>query len=558
MSYREYLPPAPLLVGYDPYLDLPSDHLARFVESVVEQSITIVTNDGEPGQPKFDLRLLLKVLLYGYLTGVRSSRQMERLCDESLAYLFLSRGDTPSYRTLCSTRVKYAGLLEEVWTCLLAVAAEHGITRCGKIVLDSSKWRANASPDAVVKAADFVALQAELTRILKEAEVVDRREDQEDAGGTTRLGTPIKPDQMRDIVRRVRAAQAEQSKVKSAGEAGAGPAGEAGAGPAGEAGAGPAGEAGAGPAGEAPLTADPKLEMSSKLPASADKPVVITRKMFGVIEAALDALKSAQEEGLKHLCLTDPDARMMPEGREKRIRECHSFEVAVDQGLLVVAQTTSQGSDNSRLMPIIDAARPFEPEGIKAVDADSGYWRGDDVASLVASGIDTCIPDSHTACDLHRALPVGTTKERVFSKVPMIYDPQADTYSCPEGNILKLLRTTTNHGQEVKEYRATDLCTDCPLAAVCLQQKTAKRRHLEKAVRSEQIQAVLDRFNEPEHRKRYRRRGDCVETVFGFIRSVLGITRWQLRGSDRVAAEGKLIACAYQIRKIHSKIRAAT
>jgi len=467
---------------------------------------------------------------------------MERLCDESLAYLFLSRGDTPSYRTLCSTRVKYAGLLEEVWTCLLAVAAEHGITRCGKIVLDSSKWRANASPDAVVKAADFVALQAELTRILKEAEVVDRREDQEDAGGTTRLGTPIKPDQMRDIVRRVRAAQAEQSKVKSAGEAGAGP----------------AGEAGAGPAGEAPLTADPKLEMSSKLPASADKPVVITRKMFGVIEAALDALKSAQEEGLKHLCLTDPDARMMPEGREKRIRECHSFEVAVDQGLLVVAQTTSQGSDNSRLMPIIDAARPFEPEGIKAVDADSGYWRGDDVASLVASGIDTCIPDSHTACDLHRALPVGTTKERVFSKVPMIYDPQADTYSCPEGNILKLLRTTTNHGQEVKEYRATDLCTDCPLAAVCLQQKTAKRRHLEKAVRSEQIQAVLDRFNEPEHRKRYRRRGDCVETVFGFIRSVLGITRWQLRGSDRVAAEGKLIACAYQIRKIHSKIRAAT
>jgi len=46
MSYREYLPPAPLLVGYDPYLDLPSDHLARFVESVVEQSIT-----GNPDSP---------------------------------------------------------------------------------------------------------------------------------------------------------------------------------------------------------------------------------------------------------------------------------------------------------------------------------------------------------------------------------------------------------------------------------------------------------------------------------------------------------------------------
>ena len=50
-----------------------------------------------------------------------------------------------------------------------------------------------------------------------------------------------------------------------------------------------------------------------------------------------------------------------------------------------------------------------------------------------------------------------------------------------------------------------------------------------------QDEAARERFNEPEHRERYRERGHAVETVFGFVRGTLGFTRWALRGSVRVA-----------------------
>ena len=121
-DYREHAPPTPLLVGYDPCVDLPPDHLARFVEMIVEECARPLEKPGGKGQPQYDPRLLLKVLVYAYATGVRSSRTMERLCHESLPYLFLTRGDAPSYRTLCNARLDYRSDLEEVWTAMFATA----------------------------------------------------------------------------------------------------------------------------------------------------------------------------------------------------------------------------------------------------------------------------------------------------------------------------------------------------------------------------------------------------------------------------------------------------
>lgn len=567
MSLRDYAPPAPLLVGYDPFYYLPSDHLSRLVEGVVEETVSVTTYDGRAGQPGFDLRLLVKVLVYAYATGIRSSRQMERLCEESLPYLFLTRGDTPSYRTLCKARKESADVLEDVWTGLFVVAKQHGLKRCGKLIIDSSKFLADASPEAVVRADEYTALAEEFKRILAEAEVVDRKEEEDGGIAGTRLGKTVERDQMRDILRRVRAERRAQARQKSAGsttkaaeepEAATTKAAEEPEAATTKPTAGTEATTTETEAAATEMAMEPdaaKVEASTQPVTTAPpaKPVQISRQMSGRIVAALGAIKAAEKAGLKHLCLTDPDARMMGEGRLKRIKECHAFEVAVDQGLLVAAETTTQ-SDNQRLIPLVEAAGLCEPDGVNAVDADSGYWRGDDVVSLETKGIDTCIPDSHTACDLHRSQPIGTTKDKMFSKVPMTYDPQTDTYHCPKDNVLVLIRTSTPHGQEIKEYHAKNSCVDCPLAALCLTQKKAKRRTLMVAVRRDDIQAILARFKDPDHQQRYHRRGDAVETVFGFIRSVLGINRWQLRGAQNVAAEAKLIACAYQVRKIQSRI----
>jgi hypothetical protein len=550
MSYRPYAPPAPLLIGYDPFRDLPADHLARRVEQVVEASVRPGPRPAGAGQPPFDPRLPIKVLVYGYATGQRSSRQLERLCDESLPYLFLTRGDTPSYRTLCTVRVDQSDLIEQVWVDLFAVAASVGLNRLGHLVVDSTKVRANASPEAVLTADEYEPVRQELQQILAEAAAVDAQEAAAGRPGATRLGREVPPEQMREILRRVRQRRA-RAKREATATAAAGPraAGTA-------AGAEPPAPASASRPARAlaPESAPAGRAGEPGRPAGAgsERPPLGPR-MRPRVEAALAAIAAAETEAQKHLCLTDPNARMMPEGREKRVQECHSFEVAVDReaGLLVVGQTTQEGQDNARLEALVAAAQTHEPAGVKTADGDSGYYAGDAVGRLLAAGIDLCVPDSNTACDLHRGQPIGTTRERARGQVPFEYDPAADCFRCPEGNQRRRRQQRRAHGQTVTDYRAVRDCRACPLAAICLTQAQAKRRTLRVGQEQPALAAALQRFAEPAHQERYRHRAEVVESVFGFVRGVRGYTRFLLRGKERVACEGRLIKGGYQVRKVH-------
>jgi transposase len=530
MSYRYYPPAGPLLIGYDPDRDLPADHLARLVEQVVEATITPPPRPAGQGQPPFDPRLPVKVLLYGYATGQRSSRQLERLCDESLPYLFLTRGDTPCYRVLCSVRVEQGDLIEQAWLGLFAVAQDVGMQRLGHLVVDSTKLRADASPEAVLTAAEYEPVLQELQRILEEARQVDTQEAAEGRPGTTRLGQTVPAEQMREILRRVRK---QLAAAKRAAKEPPKPAAEG-----------------------VPFAADPPSNpAAAPSPAVPAAPQPLGARMVPRLEAGMAAIRTARAEGRKHLCLTDPTARMMAGGRARQVRECHSFEVAVDReaGLLVVGQTTQEGHDNARLEGLVRAAKAQEPDGVKAVDGDRGYYAGDALGRLLAQGIDPCVPDSNTAGDLHRGQPSGTTRDRQRGQVPFTYDAATDVYHCPEGNELRPTQRREHGGQQVMVYRAREECRACPQAGACLTQANAGHRTLKVGEYQAALEEARQRFAEPEHQERYRHRGEVVETVFGFVRGTLGYTRWRLRGSERVACEGRLIKMAYQLRKVHGR-----
>lgn len=188
---------------------------------------------------------------------------------------------------------------------------------------------------------------------------------------------------------------------------------------------------------------------------------------------------------------------------------------------------------------------------MQAVDADSGYYSGDGVGALLAAGVDTCIPDSNTAGDLHRGQPIGTIRAHNQGSVPLEYDEAADGYHCPQANRLRLVAECQQDGQWVRVYKAERECSDCPLACVCLTQPKARRRTLKVGRHAVLLEAARQRFNAPEQAQRYHHRGEVVETVFGFVRGTLGYVRWMLRGRERVGCEAVLIKLAYQLRKVH-------
>jgi transposase len=556
MSYRPHAPAAPMLIGYDPYDFLPEDHLCRLVDLAVDGAVTPPRHDPGPGQPKFDPRLLIKVLIYGYSTGVRASRRLEECCRESLPYLFLTRGERVSYHTLCTARTTHAAYIEQVWMHLLCVAAQVGIRRVGHIVLDSTKIRANASTEAVLTEEQYEAMREELQRILKEAEEADRLDEEQGRASGTSLGQPIKHEQMRDILRRVRARLARARRAERNGNAAAEGVCAVGSPQAlEETEATPSED----PAAEEEQACGPS-EGSEERPVSEGAavacPVAVSAKMQERLRAALEAIKAAEEAGRKQVCLTDPDARMMTEGRQKGLFECYAFEVAVDNGLIVAGGSTQEGCDNARLGALVEAARANEPEGVERVDADSGYWGGD-MARVLASGIDTCIPDSNTACDLHRGLPIGTTRARTTGSVEFVYDHETGSYRCPEGNWLRPGQERQHRAQRVTVYRAEHECTGCPRAGECLRQKGARHRTLKVSEHADLLGAALQRFNDPAHVERYHHRGEAVETVFAAMRTTLNVGRWLLRGDERVRSEAKLLKAAYQVRKVHTRWAAA-
>ena len=204
MPYRPY-PSAPSREELRQLVEeLPEDHLARLVEQVVEAVVLPPERPPVKGNVPYDPRVPLKVLVYGYATGTRSSRQLERLCHENVAYLWLTRGQAPSYHTFTSVRTQEKERLEEIWVSLFALAEKLGLKRLGHVVVDSSKLRAHASPEAVVTREQYAALRQELEHILATAQIVDAREDAEGYPGETRVGRRIERPQMRQIVRGVR------------------------------------------------------------------------------------------------------------------------------------------------------------------------------------------------------------------------------------------------------------------------------------------------------------------------------------------------------------------
>ena len=71
------------------------------------------------------------------------------------------------------------------------------------------------------------------------------------------------------------------------------------------------------------------------------------------------------------------------------------------------------------------------------------------------------------------------------------------------------------------------------------------------------MREYLDLFATPEMRKAYYARGPAVETIFGFLRTVMQCMRWSVRGSEKIASEAELIKVSYQVRKVHKSMAGA-
>src|SRR5712692_10283492 len=148
-SYRAYIPDQNFLLPPSLREWLPEDHLAYFVSDVVDSlnlsSMDAVYGDEQRGQPPYDPRMMTKLLVYGYCVGVFSSRRIQRRLAEDIAFRVLAAGNAPNFRTISDFRKIHLATLEGLFEQVLKIALEAGAMKLGRVALDGTKVKANAS-----------------------------------------------------------------------------------------------------------------------------------------------------------------------------------------------------------------------------------------------------------------------------------------------------------------------------------------------------------------------------------------------------------------------------
>jgi transposase len=170
-SYLPYLPDQDFLLPHSMREWLPEGHLAYFINDTVD-SLDLrafharYAKDGPRNQP-FHPAMMVKVLIYGYATGVFSSRKLARKLHEGVAFRVLGAGNFPAHRTLSDFRAFHLRELSELFVQVVRLAREMGLVKLGTIAVDGTKIKANASRHKAMSYERMLKAEAELRAQIK-------------------------------------------------------------------------------------------------------------------------------------------------------------------------------------------------------------------------------------------------------------------------------------------------------------------------------------------------------------------------------------------------------
>jgi transposase len=253
-------------------------------------------------------------------------------------------------------------------------------------------------------------------------------------------------------------------------------------------------------------------------------------------------LARLEESGETQLSLTDPDARLLVKNGQGVAG--YNVQTAVDDKhkLIVASEVVNDSSDVGQLHAMAKAAKDALEAKALQVLADEGYYSSLELKACEDDGIVAYVP-----------VPEGNgqlEKKGRFGLKDFSYDPAADAYRCPAGELLRPMEgrwKNTSGRTEIRYASSTKACRTCPLRAHCLSPKATRR-----TIGRWEHEDVLDR-----HRVRMqgagelmRRRSGIVEHPFGTLKCRAGYRHFLVRGLDKVRGEWSLMALCYNFTRV--------
>ena len=341
-SYVPYQPNQQYLMPCALQEWLPQGHLAYFINDTVDgldlSAFHARYAGGGPRNQPFHPAMMVKVLVYGYATGVFSSRKIARKLHEDVAFRVLAADNFPAHRTIRDFRALHLVEFSELFVQVVRLAREMGLVKLGTIAVDGTKIKANASRHKAMSYGRMqsteIELKAQIAALLKKASSTDEAEKDE-----PELDIPAELERRQARLAAIEAAKARLEERQRQADAQRGRSDD-----------------------------DARKPKDKNGKPRGGKPY---QRDFGVPPP------KAQDS------FTDPQSRIMKRAGGG-FDYSYNAQTAVDETahIVVAAEVVNTSSDVHQLVPVLAAVKANTEADAKQVLADAGYRSEEEMAKL--------------------------------------------------------------------------------------------------------------------------------------------------------------------------------
>lgn len=351
-TFITYNPDQALLLPPDMRDWLPAGHLALFISDVVDALDLRVLLDSyesefDRGRPPYHPAMMLKLLVYGYCMGKRSSRKLERATYEEIPYRFLAADQHPDHDSIAAFRKRHLVAAKQLFVQVLQVCTKAGLVKLGHVALDGSKVKANASKHKAMSYKRMCEaeqrLQTEVEYLMAEAAAADARETSE-------------PGVDEELPAELRRREERLAKIREA---------------------------------KAVLEAEARERAAALQREREATERVSGHKKRGRKPKGGDP-NSAKPDDKAQRNFTDPDSRIMKDGASKAFEQAYNTQIVVDSHTQVIVATavTQEANDKRQLVPMLQCVNENLGRLPEKLSADTGYFSETAVTAEAIKDVD--------------------------------------------------------------------------------------------------------------------------------------------------------------------------
>lgn len=493
---------------------IPSDDSVRLLSTIMERMdySKLYKTYSRMGRSETSPKKLFKILVYGYMNGIYSSRKLESSCRRDINFMYLlGREGAPDHSTIARFRSeRLKGAIEELFCQLVELLKQNGEISCENLFIDGTKLEANAGRYTFVWKKSVGKHEVKMQEKMKE----ELPKLSKELGLRFWCGEKIRAKDLKKLRKQLKALQAKKGIKFVYGRG----------------------------------THKTKLQKAIELVEG----YLIRQKRYDDYNHSFGDRNSFSK--------TDRDATFMrmkeDHMKNGQLKPAYNAVIGVDSEYIVGALISQERSDSKTLIPFIQKFG----QNYRNIMADAGFEGEENYTYLEKHGQLAFIKPSN-----YEQSKLKKYKSDIGKRENMTYDAEMDSYLCHMGRRLnavyeKKTKSTAGYPITTTVYECEN-CTDCPHKEKCIKpggkqpvldrtkrlyvSKTFLRQRLEAQAKITSDYGILLRLN----------RSIQVEGAFGVLKEDMRFRQFLLRGQVKVEIEFLLLCMAYNVNKLHNKIQ---